>query len=474
MSKILLLHPGKWGRGMTPIWVASHSAVLKSQGHTVEYFDSTFFLDWTVDENTYNTKNQQYLDSDYNKSNFFSNTPIIKELQDRINDFNPDVIFWSAISSHIHGEGEYSAIEFGYELLSKVATNAVKVAGGLQATADPIGTSTRFPDIDFLILGESDLVLAEFLDKLPNSENIAGIFSARQKSPLVKQSIIEDMNVLPAYDYSIFPEMALLRPYNGEVLRAVDYELSRGCPFTCGYCVETVIQKYYGFHEHTSKGVLKGANKYLRHKSAERIFEEISYLYDSKGIRLIRTQDTNFLTIDRKTLTTLADLMEDKFPDLKIYIETRPEGITKSTALLLKRLKVDGVGMGIELAEPTFRMDLLNRFSEQDRIIDAFEILHEAGIKRTAYNVIGFPFQTEESIKNTITFNKKLNPDNITVAFFSPYIGTQQQVSASNAAEYAEYNYSLDAQIRTKSLSNNLPADILNFYKENFVKLVRQ
>ena len=41
MAKILLVNPSKWGRGITPIWVASHSASLKSEGHQVKFFDAT-------------------------------------------------------------------------------------------------------------------------------------------------------------------------------------------------------------------------------------------------------------------------------------------------------------------------------------------------------------------------------------------------------------------------------------------------
>ena len=38
-----------------------------------------------------------------------------------------------------------------------------------------------------------------------------------------------------------------------------------------------------------------------------------------------------------------------------MYIETRPEGINDISVKLLKDLKVDGVGMGIELAAEGFR-----------------------------------------------------------------------------------------------------------------------
>ena len=50
------------------------------------------------------------------------------------------------------------------------------------------------------------------------------------------------MDIIPHYDYSLFDEQVFMRPYNGKVLKAIDYELSRGCMFSCQYCVETIIQ----------------------------------------------------------------------------------------------------------------------------------------------------------------------------------------------------------------------------------------
>ena len=61
------------------------------------------------------------------------------------------------------------------------------------------------------------------------------------------QQIISDMDVISIYDYSVFDDQMFLRPYNGRVVKGVDYELSRGCVYACSYCVETTIQRYYGF-----------------------------------------------------------------------------------------------------------------------------------------------------------------------------------------------------------------------------------
>ena len=45
---------------------------------------------------------------------------------------------------------------------------------------------------------------------------------------------------------------------------------------------------------------------YLRNKSPQRVIQELRELYRDYQVTLIRCQDTNFLTIDRKVLTQLA------------------------------------------------------------------------------------------------------------------------------------------------------------------------
>jgi radical SAM superfamily enzyme YgiQ (UPF0313 family) len=479
MARILLLNPSRWGRGITPIWIASHTAVLKAQGHDVGMFDATFFKDWAQNENAFNTANQQYRPSPYESRIRLDETPVAAALQGKLDEFRPDVVFWAALSSHIHGEGEYAAIQFGHELMSQAHSPAVKVCGGLQPTAAPADTAARFPGIDYFIGGESEFVLAAFVEAMSAGSplsDLPGLVRREGAETLVgpRQPIISDLDTIGPYDYSLFDEQVLWRPYQGEVVRAVDYELSRGCPFTCGYCVETVIQRYYDLTETTARGGLRGADRYLRHKSATRIFAEMSSLYRDRGVTLFRCQDTNFLTIHKPTLAELADRIETSGLPIRLYIETRPEGVSSGSARLLKRLNVDGVGMGIELSTQQFRESKLNRFSDQAAIERAFRLLREAGIRRTAYNIIGIPDQTEDSILETIEFNRLLDPDNVTVAFFSPYLGTEQQRRGAEKNYFLDYEFDLDSQLRTMTHHSILSASLLSFYKRNFVRLVRE
>ena len=332
--------------------------------------------------------------------------------------------------------------------------------------------------MDYFIGGESEFVLADFAEQFQNERKfseVKGLIRKEGNKVIINsiQSLISNLDDIPPYDYSLFDKRIFYRAYNSKIVKAVDYELSRGCVYACSYCVETTIQNYYGFSETTESGVLKNANQYLRHKSANRIFSELEKNYESFGIELFRCQDTNFLTIDQNTLLELSDLMEKSNLPIKLYIETRPEGINKSTVKLLKKLHVDGVGMGVEVSSESFRKNDLNRHPAQRKIIEAFRILKEAGIKRTAYNIIGLPNETEEMVIDTIQFNSILQPDNITVHFYSPYLGTNLEKKSKEIGIFDAYDYGVDSQLRTVAKSK-LEQKQLEFYKKNFNRLVKE
>lgn len=479
MSKVLLVNPNKWGRGVTVIWIPSHASLLKQGGHVCELFDCTFYSGWTDNENAYNTANQQYQPTDYESCIVWNDNDVYADLQAVVDKFQPDIIFSAALSSQLHGEGEYASIQYYHDLISRLQTNALIVAGGLQPTADVAETARRFSKFDMLVAGESELaigLLAEKTDAGDSNFQIPGLVQLLEDggtTDLVKQPILDDLDILGDYDYSLFEDQMFLRPYNGEILRAVDYEISRGCIYTCSYCVETSIQSYYGFTESSKGGALLRPKGYLRAKSAEHAFREIKHLCEHYGINLFRFQDTNFLTIAATTLKPLSEMIDASGMDIKLYIETRPEGINEKSIGLLKMLKVDGIGMGVEAAEEQYREANLHRYAKQDQIIRAFDLLHDAGIRATAYNVIGFPNQGEESIIDTIKLNIRLNPDNVTVAFYTPFIGTDLQRSSVGEGILEDYVYGSDPQLRPWSSEGDDKVSMLEFFKRHFEKLVR-
>ena len=89
------------------MWIASHSSLLKKNNHKVELFDCTFYEKWSLNEIKEQQKSKIYKKSDYEKNIIYNSNDVYEALQNIVNKFKPNIIFWSSISSHIHAEGEY-------------------------------------------------------------------------------------------------------------------------------------------------------------------------------------------------------------------------------------------------------------------------------------------------------------------------------------------------------------------------------
>ena len=289
--------------------------------------------------------------------------------------------------------------------------------GGLQPTALRDEIFRHYPSLDAVLIGDSEKTLLHLCDMFSEWHRIKGetglpgvIFNGRPDYEIAP--ILRNLDDIGPYDYTIFSDQVFQRAFQGEVVKTIDFEISRGCIYTCSYCVETVIQNLYGFEENNKKGALKNWPSYLRCKSADLAFSEFRNAHEQLGIILFRMQDTNFLTIDKKMLESLAEKFEVSGLNkkVKLYIETRPEGISEKSIKLLKKLGVVGVGMGVELSSQKFRETELNRYADTSKVERAFKLLKENEILRTAYNIIGLPDTTEDDIKDTIEFNAKSNP----------------------------------------------------------------
>ena len=150
---------------------------------------------------------------------------------------------------------------------------------GLQSTEDPKYVLEKYPKVDYIISGESEMTLNSICSNLNNAYKFENVCYRENGSIVInpKSSIIDSLDHFSPYDYSKFDNQSILRPYNGKVYKAIDYEISRGCIYSCSYCVETVIQRFYGFNEINKNGAIKNFKNYLRTKSIDKIKEEFKF-----------------------------------------------------------------------------------------------------------------------------------------------------------------------------------------------------
>ncbi|MDD2385065.1 MAG: DUF4080 domain-containing protein [Sulfurospirillaceae bacterium] len=110
------------------------------------------------------------------------------------------------------------------EILKKVAPNVIIVLGGPEASYLP--HRVDFSQADFIIQGEGDIAFYELSKNL-----LKGIIP---KDKMIKAPMVDIKNVVLPYDY-----------YNDDDIkhRYCYVEASRGCPFTCEFCLSSIDKK---------------------------------------------------------------------------------------------------------------------------------------------------------------------------------------------------------------------------------------
>jgi len=226
------------------------------------------------------------------------------------------------------------------------------------------------------------------------------------------RNFIENLDELPYPDLSIFDNRHFLKPFDGKVYRFGQVEMSRGCPFSCTYCINKFTQQLY-----------KGKGKYHREKSIKRVVEELKYLKEKYNLTALRFLDETFLTMKIDTLRDFFRLYKENV-FLPFLIATRPETVDEDRVQLLKEAGCVNASIGIESGDEDCRRKVLQRFMTDECIINAFFAFKRRGIRVSSFNMLGLPYETREGVFKTIKLNKKCGANSCTISFFYPFEGT--------------------------------------------------
>ena len=169
---------------------------------------------------------------------------------------------------------------------------------------------------------------------------------------------------------------------------------SRGCPGNCVYCT---VKAVWG--------------RTWRGKSAKRTVDEIELLHTKYGVREFSFWDDS-ASVNQKRWENICDEIIKRNLDIKW---ATPNGIahwTLTKKILDKMYKAGcyRITIGIESGNPETRKFLGKPYSLQQ----AKEIIQHAnriGMWTICTNILGFPYETKESMEDTLRFAKKSGTD---------------------------------------------------------------
>ena len=328
-----------------------------------------------------------------------------EEFRNSVRSLNPSIIGYSFTSPQMKFLEKYSKAV-------KDLPGILQIAGGVGATVSPEEVLSR-TSVDGLVIGEGEIPLDLLLRTVREHGDIyeSKGFCWRVAGELRKNEVpqfITDLDTLEFPDYSLFDHDVTFSV--GSHLSVI---LSRGCPYSCHYCSNPVLRDVYP----SQRG-------YCRVHSVEygiRLLEHLVKTFpEAEGFGF----EDDLLISRKKWFFEFADEYRKRI-GLPYRINVRAEDIDDEIVEALQKSGCFLTLLGVETGNEDFRKEILNRHHSNAELIQKAKLLRKAGIKIFSFNIVGFPFEEKQHLRDTVRINKKIKPDDGVCTFFYPLPGTK-------------------------------------------------
>ncbi len=331
---------------------------------------------------------------------------IESELDAAVREFRPDLV------------GMYVTYPQS-ELAQRYAAHLHRVHG-LPVVFGGIWPTTRgddaiaCPDVIGIARGEAEFTFRKLVRRLAAGEEYTDLrgFWFRKDGEVIRNDnapYVHDLDRLPFPDRSIFQD----QPHMND-LPYWEFIGQRGCPVGCTNC----------FH-HSWMRNLDGDTGYVRFKSPRRLVDEILDTIDRYPLWVepcIGFHDPTF-TLEREWALEVCRLFKEEVK-LPWWCNTRASHMDEELARIMVDAGCFEIHIGIESGDTWIRNKVLKKDVEDQQIIDAFRWCKQAGMLTFGFNMLGIPYETEESLQRTVELNRKVLPDTVFCSVFNPFPGT--------------------------------------------------
>ena len=273
-----------------------------------------------------------------------------------------------------------------------------------------------------VVRGEPDETTVELVNCLKNDTDISsikGISYLNSNGEIINnpsRPLIKDLDSLP------FPARHLIsdRKYHNAKLKVGPYTTmftSRNCPFKCIFCVPSSLSfaREIEFRKNHNRKPTIGF------RSISSIENEITEIYQ-QGYRAIGFMDDNFIWNEERT-RGICNILK-RF-DIVWGCQARVDAITEPIAQMLSQSGCQYVDLGIESFDKRI-LEYIKKGITCDDIYRAINLLKRYKVPVKLNVLIGSsPFETKETIKETLKKAKELDVDQVMFNIVSPFPGTE-------------------------------------------------
>ena len=325
------------------------------------------------------------------------------------------------------------------DMVKAVRPDIKIVLGGPEVSFTADELLERCPNIDYIVQGEGEeafhaLVTALQLGNDGLDPVIPGVRGRRDGS------ILGSLEAVEISDLSSIPF-----PYTEEDMEDLEhkiiyYESSRGCPFSCQYC-------------------LSGNKNTVRFFPQERTLEELQWFIDH-GVKQVKFVDRTFNCAPHHH-RPLMEFMRDSDTDMNFHLEMEPELMTEwETNILCEtppgRIQIE---VGVQSTHKK-TLDAINRYNDWPYIQKSIRPIIQAGRTHVHMDlIVGLPHEDFKRFGQSFNDLFSLQPHALQIGFL-------KLLKGSGVRRMREYKYVADPLAPYEVLSTHvLPYDDVRFLK---------
>jgi radical SAM superfamily enzyme YgiQ (UPF0313 family) len=290
--------------------------------------------------------------------------------------------------------------------ITKDVSRNIKTIGinlSMQGIRDLDKLLKKYTYLDMIAYGEPDFPVLNLIKSNYNPKNVLGIYYRIGKKIIKnKPQPPENLDELGIPVHDVIP----FKVYRDPLMKRRPMTIvctSRGCVNMCIYCASKFQRP-------------------VRYRSIENVIKEIK-LIESLGIKEIKFFDCTFTNNLKWVNEFLKRLVKEKI-DISWSCDVRADRLPFKTVKLMKKAGCHTICIGSDSSDQRILNNIRKNITVR-QIEDAVKRVKKEGLRVLLYFTFGHPGETKETIKNSIEFAKKMNPDLVTFGIIVPVYNTE-------------------------------------------------
>ena len=336
--------------------------------------------------------------------------PDMEQVRQTLESTQPDYV-GIGMSTLMLGEGLEIA-DMAHQLGAKV------VLGSAHPTMFP-ADMMQHECVDAVVIGEGEVPLVNLLKMWQAGlyHPVKGAHVRDRKADTIYESNerdpVLDLDALPfpAWDlidmdayFDAWGQLDSVQPG----LRGANLSGSRGCPYLCSFCANTLHEMF---------------GKKLRQRSPESLVAELMELKTKYNIEAFWLTDDTFTT-NRKYVERFCDVLEESELDLLWGCTTRANLIPEYLIERMQKVGLRKVGIGLESASERIREGIYQKGVSDEEVSITVHELHKKNVQSLLFLIIGAPSETRSEMLKTIRLSASLPATEASFSLFVPLPGT--------------------------------------------------